>query len=271
VPADTVILAIGQAVDADGFDGFERGPGGTFKVNKLTLETSMPGVFAGGDMVSGPASVIEAVNAGHEAAISIDRFINRQDLANGREKPKERAAKAEESAAARSKIERRERANEAVLAVCDRTGNFREVGQGFTEDQAVAEAQRCLNCGICSECMQCVTACEAKAIDHTQTAIEEELDVGAVVLSAGFKEYKPTGDYGYGYGRYPNVLTSLEFERILSASGPYEGHVKRPSDLTQPKKVAWIQCVGSRNAEHYYCSSVCCMYATKEAVIAREH
>jgi len=271
VPADTVILAIGQAVDADGFDGFERGPGGTFRVNPLTLETSMPGVFAGGDMVSGPASVIEAVNAGHEAAVSIERFINRQDLAEGREKTKEKAAKAEESAAARAKIERRERIPEPSLPVGERNGNFREVAQGFTEEQAVAEAQRCLNCGICSECMQCVAACEAKAIDHTQVASEDEIEVGAVVLSAGFKEYKPTGEYGYGYGRYPNVVTSLEFERILSASGPYEGHVKRPSDLKQPKKVAWIQCVGSRNAEHYYCSSVCCMYATKEAVIAREH
>jgi heterodisulfide reductase subunit A-like polyferredoxin len=145
------------------------------------------------------------------------------------------------------------------------------VAVGFTEEEAVAEAQRCLNCGICSECLQCVAACEAKAIDHSMTAVEEELEVGAVVLSAGFKEYKPTGEYGYGYGRYPNVVTSLEFERILSASGPYEGHVRRPSDSKQPKKVAWIQCVGSRNAEHFYCSSVCCMYATKEAVIAREH
>jgi heterodisulfide reductase subunit A-like polyferredoxin len=271
VPADTVILAIGQAVDADGFDGFERGPGGTFKVNPLTLETSMPGVFAGGDMVSGPASVIEAVNAGHEAAISIDRFVNRQGLVEGREKPKEKPSKAEESAAARAKIERRERTSEAFLPAADRDRSFREVALGFTEEQAVAEAQRCLNCGICSECMQCVAACEAKAIDHAQIASEEEIEVGAVVLSAGFKEYKPTGEYGYGYGRYPNVVTSLEFERILSASGPYEGHVKRPSDLKQPKKVAWIQCVGSRNAEHFYCSSVCCMYATKEAVIAREH
>ena len=271
VPADTVILAIGQAVDADAFDGFERGPGGTFKVNPLTLETSMPGVFAGGDMVSGPASVIEAVNAGHEAAISIDRFINRQEVSVGRGKPKEKAAKAEESAAARAKVERRERSSEPALPTGEREGNFREVAQGFTEEQAVAEAQRCLNCGICCECLQCVAACEAKAIDHTQVGSDDEVEVGAVVLSAGFKEYKPTGEYGYGYGRYPNVVTSLEFERILSASGPYEGHVKRPSDLAQPKKVAWIQCVGSRNAEHFYCSSVCCMYATKEAVIAREH
>jgi heterodisulfide reductase subunit A-like polyferredoxin len=271
VPADTVILAIGQAVDADGFDGFERGPGGTFKADRLTLATHLPGVFAGGDMVSGPASVIEAVNAGHEVAISIDRFINRQDPAAGREKPKEQAAKAEESAGARAKIERRERAQEPALAVAERTGGFREVGLGFSEEQAVAEAERCLNCGVCSECLQCVAACKAEAIDHTMRPVEDEIEVGAVMLSAGFKEYKPTGEFGYGYGRYKNVVTSLEFERILSASGPYEGHVKRPSDLKQPKKVAWIQCVGSRNAEHYYCSSVCCMYATKEAVIAREH
>jgi len=271
LPADTVILAIGQAVDADGFDGFERGPGGTFKADRLTLATSMPGVFAGGDAVAGPASVIEAVSAGHEAAISIDRFINGEDIAAGREKPKQEPAKAEESAAARAKIERRERAREPVLAAREREANFRETSLGLDEETAVAEAQRCLNCGICSECMQCVAACEAKAIDHTMTPVEEEIEVGAVVLSAGFKEYKPTGEFGYGYGRYPNVVTSLEFERILSASGPYEGHVRRPSDQQQPRRVAWIQCVGSRNAEHYYCSSVCCMYATKEAVIAREH
>ncbi|MBM3314802.1 FAD-dependent oxidoreductase, partial [candidate division WOR-3 bacterium] len=271
VPCDTVILAIGQAVDADGFAGFERGPGGTFKADKLTLATSVPGIFAGGDMVSGPASVIEAVAHGHEAAISIDRFISGQDLAEGRAKPEEQAAKAEESAAGRAKTQRRERAAESALPAAERTGNFHEVAQGFTEEQAVAEAERCLNCGICSECYQCVVACEAKAIDHSQVAVEDEIEVGAVVLSAGFEEHKPTGEFGYGYGRYPNVVTSLEFERILSASGPYEGHVRRPSDRTQPKKVAWIQCVGSRNSEHYYCSSVCCMYATKEAVIAREH
>ncbi|MFO7651885.1 MAG: FAD-dependent oxidoreductase [bacterium] len=93
LPADTVILAIGQAVDADAFDGYERGPGGTFKVDKLTLQTSVSGVFAGGDMVSGPASVIEAVAAGHEAAISIDRFIRGEDLAAGRTEPKPQAAR----------------------------------------------------------------------------------------------------------------------------------------------------------------------------------
>ena len=268
--ADTVILAIGQAVAADGFDGFERNAGGTFEVDPLTLATSVPGVFAGGDMVSGPASVIEAVAAGHEAAISIDRYIQGEDLARDREKPKYEPAKADESAAVRAKIRREGRQKEQVLSPEVRDG-FAEIALGFDEETAVREAKRCLACGVCSECLQCVAACEAEAIDHTMKPTEDDIEVGAVVLAAGFKEHKPTGEFGYGYGRYANVVTSLEFERILSASGPYEGHVRRPSDGKQPKKIAWIQCVGSRNQEHYYCSSVCCMFATKEAVIAREH
>jgi len=271
VPADTVILAIGQAVAAEGYDGFARGPAGTFQVDKLTLATNIPGVFAGGDMVSGPASIIEAVAAGHEAAISIDRYINGTDLAAGRASEKPVPARAEESAQARARVARRERAQEAVRSPAERQGNFREIGLGFDEETAVREAERCLNCGICSECFQCVAACKAQALDHNQVATERSLDIGAVVLAAGFTEYKPAGEFDYGYGRYPNVVTSLEFERILSATGPYEGHVKRPSDQRRPQKIAWVQCVGSRNQEHYYCSSVCCMFATKEAVIAKEH
>ncbi|MEO0079479.1 MAG: FAD-dependent oxidoreductase, partial [candidate division WOR-3 bacterium] len=273
VPCETVILAIGQAVAADGFDGFERGPAGTFKVDPLTLATNIPGVFAGGDMVKGPASVIEAVQAGHEAAISIDRFLRSQDLKQGREQPRPRKATLDESAKARTGIEPRSRAEEPTLAVAERQENFRETALGFDEATAVAEAERCLNCGICSECLQCVAACQAQAIDHTTEAQEEELAVGAVLLASGFTELQPTGEreQGYGYGRFKNVVTSLEFERILSASGPYEGHVRRPSDGRTPRRIAWIQCVGSRNVEHYYCSAVCCMFAIKEAVIAREH
>ncbi len=271
MPADDIILAIGAQVDAEEYDGFERLGGGRFKVDELTLGTGIDGVFAGGDMVLGPASVIEAVAAGHEAAISIDRYIRGEDLAAGRARPKPEPAKTEDSAGYRTGVKPRERAEEKQIPVEQRLKGYDEIELGFDEETAVAEAERCLNCGLCSECMQCVAACEAEAIDHSMCAVEETLDVGAVVLATGFKEYKPTAERGYGYGRYPNVVTSLEFERILSASGPYEGHVRRPSDGQQPKRVAWIQCVGSRNQDHFYCSSVCCMYATKEAVIAREH
>ncbi|NIM91291.1 MAG: FAD-dependent oxidoreductase [Candidatus Aminicenantes bacterium] len=120
-------------------------------------------------------------------------------------------------------------------------------------------------CGVCKE------FCEAEAIDYEQKEKKIELNVGAVILSPGFEIFDAKIKEELGYGYYPNVVTSLEFERILSASGPFAGKVLRPSDKTEPKRIGFIQCVGSRDCERDYCSSVCCMYATKEAIIAKEH
>ncbi len=121
-------------------------------------------------------------------------------------------------------------------------------------------------------CRACEIFCDAKAIDFSQQDETKELDVGAVILAPGFEMFDPELVQEYGYGRYPNVVSSLQFERILSASGPYEGRVLRPSDRRSPKRIAFIQCVGSREAEgRNYCSSVCCMYATKHALIGMEH
>jgi len=120
-------------------------------------------------------------------------------------------------------------------------------------------------------CKSCENFCEANAIDYEQQDEFDEIDVGAVVLSPGFEQFDPDLKKELGYGRYPNVLSSMQFERLLSASGPYLGEILRSSDQKHPKKVAWIQCVGSREVDYNYCSSVCCMYATKEAIIAKEH
>lgn len=120
-------------------------------------------------------------------------------------------------------------------------------------------------CGICKE------FCEAEAIDYEQKEKEIELNVGAVILSPGFDIFDAKIKEELGYGLYPNVVSSIEFERILSASGPFLGKVLRPSDKTEPKRIGFIQCVGSRDVDRDYCSSVCCMYATKEAIIAKEH
>ncbi|MHC4253928.1 MAG: 4Fe-4S dicluster domain-containing protein, partial [Planctomycetota bacterium] len=122
-------------------------------------------------------------------------------------------------------------------------------------------------CGLCEK------VCPAEAIDYSQVDREEEIDVGAVVLSPGFDEFDPTGMSEYGYGRYPNVYTSIEFERLSNASGPFGGHLKRRSDGETPRRIAFLQCVGSRDGrcDRDYCSSVCCMYAVKESVIAKEH
>ncbi|MDP2725189.1 MAG: FAD-dependent oxidoreductase, partial [Syntrophales bacterium] len=113
--------------------------------------------------------------------------------------------------------------------------------------------------------------CKAGAIDHQEAPVEEELRVGSVILAPGYSLYDPALSPELGYGRYANVVTSMEFERMLSASGPFAGHVTRPSDHQEPKKIAFLQCVGSRNKDKDYCSSVCCMYATKEAMLAMEH
>ncbi len=120
-------------------------------------------------------------------------------------------------------------------------------------------------CGICE------AVCEAKAIDYKKEDEQITLEVGAVVVSPGYEPFDARVKDELGYGRFPNVLSSLEFERILSASGPFSGKVLRPVDRTAPGRIAFIQCVGSRDHERDYCSSVCCMYATKEAIIAKEH
>ena len=124
------------------------------------------------------------------------------------------------------------------------------------------------------KCRACEKFCPTKAINFEDKETRLTLNVGAVILALGFKPYDPTRYQTYHYAKYPNVVTSMEFERILSATGPYQGHLQRPSDHKTPKKIAWLQCVGSReihHCDHGYCSSVCCMYAVKEAVIAKEH
>jgi len=129
------------------------------------------------------------------------------------------------------------------------------------------DREKCIGCGTCGE------VCKACAIQYDQKDSEVKLKVGSIILAPGFEPFDARLKSEYGYGRYPNVVTSIEFERILSASGPYGGLVLRPSDGEIPKRVAFIQCVGSRDYQlgNIYCSAACCMYGMKEAVIAKEH
>jgi len=122
------------------------------------------------------------------------------------------------------------------------------------------------------KCKACEKFCPTGAVELDQKDQIRDLEVGAVILTPGFQTFDPSNYQSYHYAHFPNVVTSLEFERILSASGPFGGHLVRPSDHMEPKKIAWLQCVGSRDVKtHSYCSAVCCMYAIKEAVIAKEH
>jgi heterodisulfide reductase subunit A-like polyferredoxin len=272
LPVDMIVPAIGQEAAQGPLANFgiKVSRWGTIEVNEVTYETSRPGVFAAGDVYTGPWIAIEAVGGGIEAAESIDRYLRGADMVEGR-------AIGEEAHKRWAEIpkdeEGRPREVMAALPPEHTCACFDEIAQGYTEEQAQREAARCLNCGGCSECMQCVEACQAGAIDHRQMVRRQTLEVGAVILAPGFRPFDARQKPEYGYGRYPNVITSLEFERVLSATGPFGGHIRRPGDGKEPKKIAWIQCVGSRDASigREYCSYVCCMYAAKQAIIAREH
>ncbi len=139
-------------------------------------------------------------------------------------------------------------------------------------NKAVIDQENCIHF-LTDKCEVCKEFCEADAIDFEQKEEVLNIDVGAVILAPGFEEFDARLKGEFGYGVYSNVVNSIEFERILSASGPYKGKILRSSDRRHPKKIAFIQCVGSRDAScnKGYCSSVCCMYATKEAIIAKEH
>jgi heterodisulfide reductase subunit A len=135
------------------------------------------------------------------------------------------------------------------------------------------DAQNCifLTRGKCGNCEK---VCPTGAINYNDQQKEITLSVGSVIISSGCKPYDPSEHDVYGYNNSKNIVTSLEFERILSSAGPYEGHLVRPSDKKEPKKIAWLQCIGSRDnhlGSNGYCSSVCCTYAVKEAMLAKEH
>ncbi|MEW6079675.1 MAG: NAD(P)-binding protein [Thermodesulfobacteriota bacterium] len=274
IKVDQLIPAIGQRPDVSAIEriaGIKISRGATTEVDPVTFETGAKGVFAGGDLQTGPGVAIGAVAAGMAAAESISRYLRGEDLAAGR-KPAIKEQPDFRPVPDHPVKENRYRTRE--LPVSERAGNFNEVELGYEEEAGRKEAGRCLNCGYCSECMQCVEACLAGAVDHFMAPEEIDLRVGAVILSPGFSAFDPVKYVSYGYGQSPNIVTSLEFERLLSASGPFGGHLVRPSDHREPEKIAWLQCVGSRDinkGDHSYCSGVCCMYANKQAVIAKEH
>ncbi len=270
---EVVIPAIGQTPETNFLAQSEKlkiSRWGTIEVDEITYATSRKGVFAGGDAQSGPWVAIGAVSAGREAATSISRFLKGEDLAEGRKKlelPQENFRPIP------SDIEKQARAEQAAITMEKRKAGFSEVELGLTEAQARAEASKCLNCMTCCECKMCEEACLAKAIEHDMQPEIRELKTGAIIFSPGFNTFDPKRKPEYGYGRWPNVVTSLEYERILSAAGPFQGHIQRLSDGKKPHRMAWIQCVGSRDSEigQDYCSYVCCMYATKQAMITKEH
>ncbi len=276
IKTDHIIPAIGQTPDFDLLGdnhGLVLTRWNLLSVNAATLQTNRPAIFAGGDVITGPVTVIDAIAAGKKAAKNISDYLQGKELPAGTQKEDFTGKNwtlvpPDEPVQVRMPL--------PTLPLEKRLAGFEEVNPGLDEKSAQKEAARCLDCGGCCECMQCVSACKAEAVTlltHAQQAETLNLETGSIILAGGFIPFDAGLKGEYGYGRWPNVITSLEYERILSAAGPFQGQIQRLSDGAAPRRIAWIQCVGSRDSHigREYCSAVCCMSATKQAIITREH
>jgi heterodisulfide reductase subunit A len=276
VACDLVVVAVGQKPDPKVFEGT---PGvkltatGAVLVDAETLQTTRAGLFAAGEMQAGALAAVRCVAAGRDAALSIDCFMRGVDPASERSpRPKgNRWEPLPEHAPRQARVQMPEAAPEA------RKTDFREVELGFSADAARREAARCLSCGTCCECGLCIDACEAKAIDHSMRDEMQEINAGSIIVATGFDPLDPTSMRPYGYGRYANVFTNLEFERLSNATGPTGGKLLKrdPHDRSRftepPQSVAILHCIGSRDKNyHEYCSRTCCMYALKYAHLLKD-
>ena len=256
-----VVMAVGQELESENPFNL-RMEDGRISADPLTLETSIPGVFAGGDAVLGPATFIEALAHGKKAAISIDRYLNFEDMRVGRELEGPFPSPVQVETAG---VEKSPRARPKIVLPESLVSQFTEVNSGLPQEAVKGEAERCLNCGGCSECRECVRACEPKAINFQDQERIEELDVDTIIVATGFELFDPVLKPVYQYGSSSNIITALELERILSTGSA--GPPLRPIG----HRVAFIQCVGSRDEQigRENCSRICCMYATKLAQLLK--
>jgi heterodisulfide reductase subunit A len=270
---DTVLVAIGQTSEGQvmGNLGLEMAPGGRILTDPETLATTRPGVFAGGDCTLGPATFVQAIAHGRQAALSIHSYLEFGGLREV--EPKERPVDKQLNETERSRAKPIDRHGMPVLPPETRVTSFDQIELGFTEEMAKLEGQRCLWCGLCCQCGECVRKCGPQAINLNEKERIRELEVGAIVVATGVDVFD-AGQYPeYGHGKYPDVITNLQFERLCNASGPTGGKILRPSDGKVPNSVVFIQCVGSRDRAkgNEYCSKVCCMISAKQLSIFKHH
>jgi heterodisulfide reductase subunit A len=272
--ADTLIFAIGQAIVDDflpGADGVVVDKG-QIVVDPDTMMTGRSGVFAGGDAAAmGPWTAIEAIAGGRRAARAIHNFLRGEQMLKVWDQELDKVKIPQTELAP---LEPQARRVMKTLDGVARRVTWDEVRLGFSEEDARAEAERCLDCAVCSDCRSCVDACPANAIDFDQVATTEEVTVGSVIIATGHKEFDAARKLPLGWGRYDNVLTQSQLARLLSASGPTDGDLLRPSDGSVPKKIFMLQCVGSRDCSssgNEHCSAICCLFATLHSSLIMQH
>ncbi len=259
---DVAIVAVGMRPDTEAFPVLAPEGARTLKADAETLQTSREWVFAAGDAVTDPRTIAEAVGHGARAAHMIDRFL-RGLVLEGFEEPIPVVDKREVLHRQHSHS-RRDPLAGALRAASDPT-DFAEIEPPLTEAEARTAAGRCLDCGVCSECHECLAACPADAIDLGMRAQTLAIDVGSVIVSTGYALFPADAKPQYGYGRYKNVITGAQMERLLAPTRPYNT-VLRPGDGRVPERIAYVMCTGSRDQTvgNPLCSKFCCMYSIKQ-------
>ncbi len=266
IACDLVIAAVGLGPATDELAGsLPATAGGAADVDARTLQASAGWLFAAGDVVSGASDIAHAVGQGRRAAYMIDRWLQ------GKELDSFPVLDDRLPAVDRTEVLDRQRAyaqRDPQLpppALAGAPSDFGRLEPSITEEEARAAAGRCLDCGVCSECGQCLTACPANAIDLGARGDEQAIEVGAVVVATGYRLFAADAKPQYGYGRFPNVITGMQMERLLSPTRPYPS-VLRPSDGKIPARIAYVMCTGSRDESvgNPLCSKFCCMYSIKQ-------
>jgi len=261
---DTLIAAIGMAPDTSAFAALvETDRKGSLRADPVTLQTGVSGIFAAGDVVTGPTDITRAVGEGRRAAFMIDRWltggalsgfddrlpvVNKQDVLSRQHAWTPRSARSTPS------------------ATDPAPRDFDEIEPAMTEAEAREGAGRCMDCAVCSECEECVKACPVpECIDLHARDQELEVEVGAVVLATGFNLFPADLKPEYGYGTFKNVITAMQMDRLLAPTRPFNT-ILRPGDGKVPDRIAYILCTGSRDEQvgNPLCSRFCCMYSVKQ-------
>ncbi len=259
---DRAVVAIGMSTDLTAFPGLAGEGARGLEADPVTLQTRLGWVFAAGDAVTGPTTIAEAAGHGRKAAHMMDRFLRGLEL-SGFDDPLPVVDK--QVVLARQRTHSRRAPLGPSFELSAEPIDFAELEPPLSEAEARASAGRCLDCGVCSECHECLSACPAGAIDLDMRPRDEELEVGAVIVATGYKLFPADLKPQYGYGKYRNVITGMQMDRLLAPTRPYTT-VLRPSDGRTPERIAYVMCTGSRDETvgNPLCSKFCCMYSLKQ-------
>jgi heterodisulfide reductase subunit A-like polyferredoxin len=264
IACETIIVAVGMAADTEAFSAClptERD--GRLQADRTSLQTGAHRIFAAGDVVTGPTDITRAVGEGRRAAFMIDRWLTGGAM-SGFDDRLPVVEKAD--VLSRQKGWTIRPARPIPGAFDANPGHFGEIEPPMTEAEAHEGAARCMDCAVCSECEECVKACPVPdCIDLHARDQEVEVEVGAVVLATGFDLFPADLKPEYGYGKFANVITGMQMDRLLAPTRPFNT-ILRPGDGKVPERIAYVLCTGSRDEQvgNPLCSRFCCMYSIKQ-------